>query len=102
MRVEERVWFLSEGTRLVTCSVRSSLGWLEGKREKADRQVAEMRLRGDDLTQRAAVMRSRRDDLTQRVVVMALKGGRGDLEGGGGNDQTWFNLSLSLSLSLVC
>ena len=64
MRVEERVWFLSEGTRLVTCSVRSSLGWLEGKREKANRQVVETRLRGDNLTQRAAVTRSRRDDLT--------------------------------------
>ena len=38
MRVEERVWFLSEGTRSVTCSVRSDLGWLEGKREKEDRQ----------------------------------------------------------------
>ena len=37
VRVEERVWFLSEGTRSVTCSVRSSLDWLEGKRENADR-----------------------------------------------------------------
>ena len=40
MRVEERVWFLSEGTRSMTCSVQSGLGWLEGKREKADQRVA--------------------------------------------------------------
>ena len=33
VRVEEKVWFLSEGTRSVTCSVRFGLGWLEGKRE---------------------------------------------------------------------
>ena len=39
MRVEKKVWFLSEGTRSVTCSVRSGLGWLEGKREKADQRV---------------------------------------------------------------
>ena len=32
---------------------------------------------------------------------MTLKGGRGDLEGGGGNDQTRFNLSLSLSRVLA-
>ena len=44
MRVEEKVWFLSEGTRSVTCSVRSSLGWLEGKREKADRRVADNKI----------------------------------------------------------
>ena len=39
VRVEKKVWFLSEGTRSVTCSVRSGLGWLEGKREKADQRV---------------------------------------------------------------
>ena len=63
VRVEEKVWFLSEGTGSVTCSVRSGLGWLERK------QIGEWRttrLRGDNLTQRAAVTRSRGDDLTQR------------------------------------
>ena len=39
--MEERVWFLNEGTRSVTCSVRSGLGWLEGKREKADQRVVD-------------------------------------------------------------
>ena len=38
MRVEERVWFLSEGTRLVTRNVRSGLGWLEGKRDEKERR----------------------------------------------------------------
>ena len=33
VRVEERVWFLSEGTRSVTCNVWFDLGWRREKRE---------------------------------------------------------------------
>ena len=84
--------------------------WLEGKREKANQRMAEMRLRGDDLTQRAAATRSRGDDLTQRATMMTSRGGRGDLEGGDDELQAAttirpgsISLFLSLSLSLrVC
>ena len=47
MRVEERVWFLSEGTRSVTCSVQSDLGWSKGRER---RQIGEKRQVGTGLT----------------------------------------------------
>ena len=61
MRVEERVWFLSEGTRWVTCSVRSGLGWSEGKREKADQQVAD-----DEIERRQFDLEGGDDEIERR------------------------------------
>ena len=61
MRVEERVWFLSEGTRSMTCSVQSGLGWLEGKREKADQQVAD-----DEIERRQSDLKSGSNEIEKR------------------------------------
>ena len=47
MRVEERVWFLSESPRSVTCSVQSSFGWSEGRER---RQIGKRRQMGTGLT----------------------------------------------------
>ena len=59
--MEERVWFLSEGTRSVTCSVRSGLGWLEGKREKADQRVAD-----DEIERRQSDLEGDDDKIDRR------------------------------------
>ena len=61
MRIEERVWFLSEGTRSVTCSVRSGLGWLEGKKERADRRVAD-----DEIERRQSDPEGDNDEIERR------------------------------------
>ena len=59
--MEERVWFLSEGTRSVTYSVRSGLGWLEGKREKADQRVAD-----DEIERRQSDLEGDDDKIDRR------------------------------------
>ena len=61
VRMEERVWFLSEGTRSVTCSVWSGLGWLEGKREKADQWVVD-----DEIKRRQFDLEGGGDEIERR------------------------------------